>query len=72
MPPVTVEKNGTLENHAVITRKQVVCARTTAYVLVLIALAAVVLSALISFWITKEIYDRSLEIRPFAEQLNDE
>ncbi|VDK52316.1 unnamed protein product [Gongylonema pulchrum] len=49
------------------TSKNVTCRRTTAYFLFFIALAAVVLSSFTTYWVTKGIYDRSLEIKPFAD-----
>ncbi|KAM3717105.1 Aminopeptidase [Dirofilaria immitis] len=47
--------------------KNVTCTKKTAYFLFLIAVASVVLSSFITYWVTKERYDRSLEVRPFIE-----
>lgn len=48
--------------------KNVTCTKTTAYFLFFIALASIVLSSFITYWVTKGIYDRSLEIRPLADE----
>lgn len=58
-----MEKKGAKEH----VPKKVTCTMTTAYFLFLIAVAAIVLSSFITYWVTKETYDRSLEIRPFVD-----
>uniref|UniRef100_A0A915PPH7 Aminopeptidase n=1 Tax=Setaria digitata TaxID=48799 RepID=A0A915PPH7_9BILA len=64
-PAVPAEKKGSVTKEHV--SKNVTCTMTTAYLLFLIAVASVVLSSFITYWVTKETYDRSLEIRPYVE-----
>ncbi|VDO42526.1 unnamed protein product [Onchocerca flexuosa] len=64
-PAVPVEKKGLMTKEKV--SKNVTCTKKTAYFLFLIAIASVVLSSFITYWVTKEKYDRSLEIRSFVD-----
>ncbi|EJD75414.1 peptidase family M1 containing protein [Loa loa] len=64
-PAVPMEKKGPMTKENV--PKNVTCTTTTAYFLFMIAVASIILSSLITYWVTKETYDRSLEIRPSAD-----
>ncbi|VDK47972.1 unnamed protein product [Anisakis simplex] len=44
--------------------QKITCSKSTALLLFLIAVAAVILSAFVTFWITKGIYDHSMDIKP--------
>ncbi|VDK65081.1 unnamed protein product [Onchocerca ochengi] len=63
-PAVPMEKKGLMKEKV---SKNVTCTKKTAYFLFLIAIASVLLSSFITYWVTKERYDRSLEIKSFAD-----
>ena len=49
---------------------RVSCSKGSAILLFLIALAAIILTAFVTYWITKGIYDHSADVRPyFADEL---
>ncbi|VBB27155.1 unnamed protein product, partial [Acanthocheilonema viteae] len=64
-PAVPLEKKGPMMKEKV--TKHVTCTITTAYFLLLIAIISIVLSSFITYWVTKQAYDRSLEIRPSVD-----
>ncbi|EJW88532.1 peptidase family M1 containing protein [Wuchereria bancrofti] len=64
-PAVPMEKKGPVTKENI--SKNVTCTTTTAYFLFMIAVVAIVMSSFITYWVTKEAYDRSLEIRPSAD-----
>uniref|UniRef100_A0A0R3RW20 Aminopeptidase n=1 Tax=Elaeophora elaphi TaxID=1147741 RepID=A0A0R3RW20_9BILA len=64
-PAIPIEKKGPMKKENV--SKNVTCTMKTAYFLFLIAVASIVLSSFITYWVTRETYDRSLEIRPFVD-----
>lgn len=49
-------------------KEKVSCSKSTAVLLALIVLALLVLTSLVTFWITKGIYDHSMEVSPFVMQ----
>ncbi|VDN02876.1 unnamed protein product [Thelazia callipaeda] len=61
-----LEKNGIAPMKK--TSKNVTCTKSTACFLFLIALISMILSSFITYWLTKEAYDRSIQIRPFIEE----
>ncbi|VDK69103.1 unnamed protein product [Litomosoides sigmodontis] len=64
-PTVPMEKKGLMTKEKV--QKRITCAVTTVYFLFLIAILSIALSSFITYWVTKQTYDRSLEIRPFVD-----
>ncbi|CAG9535797.1 unnamed protein product [Cercopithifilaria johnstoni] len=62
-PAVPMEKKKAKEKVS----KSVTCTMTTAYFLFLIAILSIVLSSFITYWVTKQTYDRSLQIRPTVD-----
>ncbi|VDM38748.1 unnamed protein product [Toxocara canis] len=48
--------------------QKITCSKSTALLLFLIALASVILSSFVTFWITKGIYDHSMDIKPLMDE----
>uniref|UniRef100_A0A0M3IRI6 Transmembrane protein n=1 Tax=Ascaris lumbricoides TaxID=6252 RepID=A0A0M3IRI6_ASCLU len=49
-------------------QEKITCSKSTALLLFLIAVACVILSSFVTFWITKGIYDHSMEIKPLIDE----
>uniref|UniRef100_A0A915AG91 Aminopeptidase n=2 Tax=Parascaris univalens TaxID=6257 RepID=A0A915AG91_PARUN len=49
-------------------QEKITCSKSTALLLFLIAVACVILSSFVTFWVTKGIYDHSMEITPLIDE----